>query len=353
VAVNPNYVPANTPAVRNTISSAKLVTTSSVPASRRVTFWRDVVCQTIAGVEAKPLIPRRSYNGRIQSRSIHLEDFRRFDLLCVVADPQRVNRTRELIDAQAEEAWLLMLQLDGTCSIRQGDQHSRLAPGDIGFLDTSRPYEVLFPHTFRQSILKVPTSLFRDVIPMRRDVAGMALAGGDPLTEIARANLLLLERFAHEINPALLPAAAGRAVDHLSVAMRARLDDGPVRKDRGASAQHFARASLYILDHLRERSLSVERIAKALNISSGHLHEVFRKAAGSTIGAYIRAQRLERCRRDLADQSLRHQSITSIAHRWGFSETSSLSRAFRAAYQMSPRRFRQTAGLAARRLVSP
>lgn len=190
---------------------------------------------------------------------------------------------------------------------------------------------VLFPQTFRQSILKVPASLFNDIIPMRRDVAGMALAGGDPLTAIARANLLLLERFAHTIGPVLMPAATERAIDHLGLAMRARLDDGPIRRDRSAPAQHFARASLYIVGHLRDPALSVGRIANATGLSVGHLHEVFRRATGATIGDYIRTQRLERCRRDLADQSLRHQSITFIANRWGFSEGSSLSRAFRAA----------------------
>ncbi len=332
---------AQTALASESVLSDKIVTTASVPAERRLAFWREVVCQTIAGVEARPLTNRRSYDGRIRSRRVHLQDLRRFDLLHVVADPQRVNRTQELIDLQAEEAWLLMLQEHGTCSIHQGDQRSTLAPGDIGFLDTSRPYEVLFPQSFRQSILKVPASLFNDIIPMRRDVAGMALAGGDPLTAIARANLLLLERFAQTISPILLPAAAERAIDHLGLAMRARLDDGPIRRNRGASAHHFARASLYIIDHLRDSALSVQRIATATGLSASHLHEVFRRATGATIGDYIRAQRLERCRRDLADQSLRHLSITFIAHRWGFSEASSLSRAFRAAYQTSPRRYRQ------------
>jgi AraC-like DNA-binding protein len=336
VASNPEIVLAG-----GSLLADKLVTTASVPVERRLAFWREVVCQTIAGVEARPLTGRRSYNGRIHSRSLHLHDLRRFDLLHVVADPQRVNRTRELIDLQAEEAWLLMLQEHGTCSIHQGDQRSTLRPGDIGFLDTSRPYEVLFPQAFRQSILKVPASLFNDIIPLRRDVAGMALAGGDPLTAIARANLVLLERYAHMISPGLLPAAAERAIDHLGLAMRARLDDGPIRRDRGATAHHFARASLYIIGHLRDPALSVQRIADATGLSTGHLHEVFRRATGATIGDYIRSQRLERCRRDLGDQSLRHQSITFIAHRWGFSEGSSLSRAFRAAYRTSPRHYRQ------------
>ena len=341
MTLNPEIVRAQTVLANESVLSSKLVTTASVPADRRLAFWREVVCQTIAGVEARPLTTRRSYDGRIHSRRVDLRDLRRFDLLHVAADPQRVNRTRELIDLEAEEAWLLMLQEHATCSIHQGDQRSTLAPGDIGFLDTSRPYEVLFPRAFRQSIVKVPASLFNELIPMRWDVAGMALAGGDPLTAIARANLLLLERFAHTISPALLPAAAERAIDHLGLAMRARLDDSPMRRDRGTSAHHFARASLYIIGHLHDSALSVERIANATGLSAGHLHEVFRKATGATIGDYIRAQRLERCKRDLADQSLRHQSITFIAHRWGFSEASSLSRAFRAAYQTSPRRYRQ------------
>ena len=338
---NPDALPSPDARAAELFLGARLVSTASVPADRRLAFWREVVCQTIAGVEARPLASRRSYDGRIHSRPVPLQDFRHFDLLHVVADPQRVNRTPELIDMQAEEAWLLMLQEHGTCNIQQGDQRSTLAPGDIGFLDTSRPYEVLFLKAFRQTILKVPASLFKDIIPLRRDVAGLALPGGDPLTAIARTNLLMLERLAHTITPILLPAAAERAIDHLGLAMRARLDDSPIRRDRGASARHFARASLYIIDHLRDSTLSVERIAHATGISPGHLHEVFRRVTGGTIGDFVRVQRLERCRRDLADQSLRHQSITFIAHRWGFSEASSLSRAFRAAYQTSPRRFRQ------------
>jgi Helix-turn-helix domain len=42
------------------------------------------------------------------------------------------------------------------------------------------------------------------------------------------------------------------------------------------------------------------------------------------------------CRRDLADATLRRDSITSIAFRWGFSESSSFSRAFRNAFGLRP-----------------
>jgi AraC-like DNA-binding protein len=332
----PEIIPA-----RDAVIGGALFTTASVPADQRLAFWRDIVCQTIAGVEAKPMSHKRSYAGRIRSRPISLEDRRGFDLLHVAADPQRVNRTRELIDLQAEEAWLVMIQDYGTCGLRQSGQCVMLEVGDIGFLDTSRPYEVLFAQNFRQSILKVPKSLFDDMIALRRDVAGTALPGSDPLTAIARHNLLLLERFAQTIDPVLLPAAAERAIDHLGLAMRARFDSSPVRRDGDTSVQHFARAA-YIADHLRDPLLSVGRVAKAVGLSAGHLHEIFRRATGATVGDYIRDQRLARCRRDLADRSLAHRSITSIAYRWGFSEASSFSRAFRAAFEMSPRDYRRS-----------
>jgi AraC-like DNA-binding protein len=47
------------------------------------------------------------------------------------------------------------------------------------------------------------------------------------------------------------------------------------------------------------------------------------------------------CRRDLADASLGRDSITSIVFRWGFSESSSFSRAFRNAFQITPRQYRR------------
>jgi hypothetical protein len=93
VISNPQFE-AQTALARESVLGDKIVTTASVPAEQRLAFWREVVCQTIAGVEARPLTSRRSYDGRIHSRRVHLQELRRFDLLHVVADPQRVKRTR-------------------------------------------------------------------------------------------------------------------------------------------------------------------------------------------------------------------------------------------------------------------
>ena len=319
---------------------AGLLTTASVPAAQRLEFWREVVCHTIAGVEADALADEHPYSGAIHAQPIPLAHMPSFDLVHVEADPQRVNRTRELISVQTEATWLLMVQEEGTCTIRQGKQQATLKPGDIGFLDTGRPYEVIFPQTFRQNILRMPTALFDDIMPKGRDVAGMALSGDDALTAIARQNIVLLERFVSAIDPILLPAAANRALDHLALAARFVFEGHAGQRGHRASASYFAGACGYISEALGDPLLSVEQIAEAVGISSGHLQQVFRQGSGTTVGEYVRERRLACCRRDLADASLIHQSITSIAFRWGFSESSSFSRAFRHAFQISPRRYR-------------
>jgi len=152
---------------------------------------------------------------------------------------------------------------------------------------------------------------------------------------------LLLERLASSIEPRFLPIVANRAIDHLSLAARTLFDGSMHDAKRGAYAFHFERASLYIAEHLSDTKLSVERIADAIGLSSGHLQEIFRDNSGHTIADYVRQQRLAMCRRDLADASLGRDSITSIAFRWGFSESSSFSRAFRNAFQMTPRQYRR------------
>jgi AraC-like DNA-binding protein len=317
-----------------------VLSTGSVAESDRLDFWREVVCRTIAGVEAMALVQNRPYSGLIRRQSIPLAHLPSFDLIQVEADAQLVTRTRRLID-QSEGAWLLMIQEEGLCEVGQGARSTRLSPGDIGFLDTSRPYEVMFPRSFKQSILKMPAILFRDIAPRGGDLAGASLPGEQALTAIARQNLLLLEHNATAIEPIFLSAAANYAIGHLSLAMRATLR-GEAQKIAGhVISDYVARANAYISDHLHDAELSVERIARSIGVSAGYLQQLYRAATSLTLAQSILDLRLTNCRRELSDPSLAKESVTSIAFRWGFSESSSFSRAFRRTFGMSPRQYRQ------------
>lgn len=82
-------------------------------------------------------------------------------------------------------------------------------------------------------------------------------------------------------------------------------------------------------------------IAAAHHISVSHLHRVFQEQQrGETVASWIRRQRLEGARRDLADPALRTTPIHTIAARWGLPRASDFTRAHRRAYGMSPMEYR-------------
>ncbi|WP_351233822.1 helix-turn-helix domain-containing protein [Streptomyces sp. NPDC002133] len=96
----------------------------------------------------------------------------------------------------------------------------------------------------------------------------------------------------------------------------------------------------FIQQHLGEPDLSPGTIAAAHNISLCSLHRLFRDQ-GQTVAGWIRARRLERCRRVLADPLMHSTPVRAVAARWGFTDPAHFSRAFRAAYGHSPKDYRQ------------
>jgi AraC family transcriptional regulator, positive regulator of tynA and feaB len=59
---------------------------------------------------------------------------------------------------------------------------------------------------------------------------------------------------------------------------------------------------------------------------------------------WIWAERLQRCRGELASPALRNRSVAEIAFSWGFTSQAHFSLAFRAHTGLAPRDFRRQAG---------
>lgn len=115
--------------------------------------------------------------------------------------------------------------------------------------------------------------------------------------------------------------------------------DHPAR-DRADRGRHAI--TEWIEAHLRDPDLTPAAIAGAHHISVRQLYRVF-GPSGTTVARYVRDLRLERCRRELADPSLSGLRIGAIASRWGLPDAAGFSRAFRAAYGLSPSAYRARA----------
>lgn len=100
------------------------------------------------------------------------------------------------------------------------------------------------------------------------------------------------------------------------------------------------RITQYIRDHLADPGLCAPRIAAAHGISVRHLYTVLARS-GISLGDWIRAHRLAECRRELAGPQGRVRTIASIGRTWGFVDATHFSKAFKSAYGISPRAWRE------------
>jgi AraC family transcriptional regulator len=122
-----------------------------------------------------------------------------------------------------------------------------------------------------------------------------------------------------------------------------RLDRGAPVKDktyiRGGLAPHQQRiVTAYIEEHLRE-PISIATLADLVDLSPFHFCRAFKKSFGVPPHRYHTGRRIERAKAMLAKQAL---SVTEIGLAVGFSETSSLSAAFRKATGLTPRGYRMS-----------
>ena len=104
---------------------------------------------------------------------------------------------------------------------------------------------------------------------------------------------------------------------------------------------HVSRLKACIQDHLREPELSVNSIALALQMSSDHLSRLFR-AEPVPLSRWIWKQRLDACRRELANPRWREHSISDIAFSWWFNTAAHFSHSFRDEYGVTPREWRHS-----------
>ncbi len=100
----------------------------------------------------------------------------------------------------------------------------------------------------------------------------------------------------------------------------------------------------YVLAHLRDPDLSVERIARGLHMSVSTIHRAFGNEPYSVM-SWIWTMRLDGARRDLSDAMKLHRNITEVAFSWGFNDTAHFSRSFRSRFGHTPRQQRSRPAL--------
>jgi AraC-like DNA-binding protein len=317
---------------------ARIFTTETVRSAESTAYWVDALCDAYVRLQCDPLAadsPGR-FHGEIQQNSLST-----VDVSVVEASPQNVMRTRELISRAHEDVFIVSMQRRGRCQVVQDQRQAELKAGDFVVYDSTRPYTLTYPDGIHQFTLKIPRGQLIAQLPTVESLTAMTVPGKRGAGRLMINMVETLIRDIDQLDPISFDAVAESIVAILTAGLRTLERDSEPRPST-LGAYHLERIKQYVLANLHAPGLSVQSISAALQLSVSSLYRVF-ESQGTTLSEWIWNQRIDRCRRDLADPLLANQTVIQIAFRWGFSDASHLSRSFKRAFGMSPRDFRMRA----------
>ncbi|MFF7216920.1 helix-turn-helix domain-containing protein [Streptomyces sp. NPDC008238] len=243
---------------------------------------------------------------------------------------------------QAEEDMephvFVVLQEAGVTRFGQGGRRGVIRAGDLTVIENAKPYEIFFDGTVHAVTVRVPTHVLGLRSSLIGQVTAARIGSEHPLMGAAAAFFARMARSRAPVGEAEAALYAQPCVDLI----RAVVTTGAGRDDLARGPLHgtlLQRVEEYVRRHLAEPDLTAARIAAEHHVSVRQLYLTLSRA-GISLGAWIRTQRLEECRRELASPARRFMTIEAIAHRWGFTSAPHFSRVFKAAYGSSPREWR-------------
>jgi AraC-like DNA-binding protein len=249
-------------------------------------------------------------------------------------------RTPKLIRASDPEILAVGVIRSGPHVIEQDRNRAALRPGELLLFESSHPFNtyadgenilVQFPRT----LLPLPANHLNQLICR-------AFPGDQGMGRLLTAFITHLAADSTSYTPHDAARLGTIGLDLVTATLAHFLE-----RERGIPSDSrqrvlYMRITSFIQHHLGDTALTSGEIAAAHHISVRSLHRLFQQH-GLTVRSWIRGQRLERCRRDLADPLNRHIPIQAIAARWGFPYPADFTRAFRARHGITPSDYRNQA----------
>jgi AraC-like DNA-binding protein len=229
------------------------------------------------------------------------------------------------------------LPVDGGGVVEQDGRQAVLRPGDFALADLSRAarWQMSAQHVIA---VVFPVGLLGLRPDEVRRVSATAIPGDRGSGALVSSLAVQLVGHLGQYGPTEAARLGTAMMDLIGTALSGPLD-AAVAEDV-AQRSLAVRVTAYIEEHLRDPALSPAAIAAANHLSVRALHRLF-EARESTVAAWIRRRRLERCRHDLADPALRDRPVSAIGARWGIANPSHFSRMFQAEYGLPPAAYRR------------
>ncbi|MEU7137253.1 helix-turn-helix domain-containing protein [Streptomyces sp. NPDC046261] len=318
--------------------------TEDLPGADRFDYWRERIGRTHA-----PLDLHSPYAADYRARQ-RVVELGAVHVWPTTHQALRFRRTPKLIRQSDPEQYHIGIPLHGTNRVAWADQKAQYGPYEIQAFDSSRAFEVTSEVTsegtsvngtdlFSGIGIEIPKSLLH--LPQHKmdRLFAHGMSGREGVGALLVQFLTQLTADTSSYLPSDGPRLGTVVIDLLSALFAHALDADRSLPPESRSRTLVLRIRAHVQRNLHDPGLTPRAIAAAHNISTSYLHRLFQDEH-ETVAAWIRHQRLERARRDLADPAMRSVAIHAIAARWGFPRAADFTRAFRTAYGMPPKNYR-------------
>lgn len=313
------------------MTKAQFLSTEGVPHARRREWLCEVIGREYARADARALPTQPLFNEMTIYGEIDVR------LSAIRSNAIHIERPKRPTLPDSQDVYLAVVLLSGEYFLEQGERRAALRPGDMTIYDATRPHKICCPGSFSKLIVSLPRAAMRMRLPDMDRRLATPIAGARGLGAIAAAHIRSIAAHAAALTDESFAAATDHCADLIAISVADSEQIPATARSRDATLRRVKR---FIEGRLGDPRLDPTMTAQALGLSIRYLNALF-EAEGVSLMRYVWSRRLDHCRAELNART--HAPIGEIAFRWGFSDFSHFSRAFRRRFGQSAREMRMQA----------
>jgi AraC-like DNA-binding protein len=311
------------------------ISTTGLAPGHRTEAVRALVWESVIQIEIDHHVPPESL-----SVDLRLGNLGPLGVCAVRATSTTVRRTQRLASRDDDPPIFLGLQMSGTSLVIQEEREALLRPGEFALYDTSKAYTLLFGGGMDAVFFRLPRTMLGVSARQLRDAMAVTLGSSTAVGELTSTYLNRLagsETLPIEQRGALI---AEPTVELIRATVADHLNDRELFGAAAVGVLPFQIVS-YMRAHLTDADLAPATVAAAHHISQRYLYQILSRC-GIRFGEWVRQNRLEGARKDLARPAWQPATVAAIGCRWGFADSTHFSKAFKQEFGLSPRDWRRS-----------
>jgi AraC-like DNA-binding protein len=308
-----------------------LFSTAGIAPRDRFDSWHEVARQYVTDHDSRPEC-RWTFEAQLGAAALD-----ELTLVSFQSAPMMVFHTARHIARSADELFLCR-QNAGELLLEQKDRKVVLKPGDMTLLDPRLPYTGRFFEGSSLLVAKIPRLRLQARLGRMGNMVARPMPMADAENRLVSEFLELVTTHTESLG-ATAGVLADQALDLFAMAL-VKAADASGALVTSARFLVSTRIRAAIRRRISDPALNPSIVAAAAGVSVRYANAVLGQEHTS-VARLILTERLERCRRALADPRLAYRTIADIAYGWGFSDMTHFGRRFKAAYAQLPSEYRR------------